>query len=382
MEAFARSDLLKDRSDRPVRGRTATGLHHPLSAARFEDHLLHERLRAERSGRTIALLQIDCRMCFKREKQQEGSARILEYLCENTRLTDLIGWHKDGEVIGVIITEFGKCTPLQAIDCLRAKIIPILSHPFCLAHTRVPRLTVQFFPEDATSGEEVVKLDLTFYPELQTERARTRAKVAVKRIVDIIGSSAALVLLLPVFAVIAVAVRISSRGPALYRQQRVGQFGVDFTMLKFRTMHQNAETAAHEEYVRGFIGGQSAPINGEGLYKLTNDPRVTRLGKFLRRTSLDELPQFLNVLEGSMSLVGPRPPLRYELTFYQPWHRRRLLESKPGVTGLWQVSGRSRTRFEEMVRLDLRYTKEKSTLLDFAILMKTVRSLIADNDAC
>ena len=153
-------------------------------------------------------------------------------------------------------------------------------------------------------------------------------------------------------------------------------------MYKFRTMRSNAGTAIHEDYVREFISGRTRADENNGIYKLTSDPRVTPLGKFLRKTSLDELPQFWNVLCGSMSLVGPRPPLRYELDVYEPWHRRRLLDSKPGLTGLWQVNGRSRTRFDDMVRLDLRYAKKQSLLFDFTLLMKTVRTLIADDDAC
>jgi len=382
MEAFIPKDRVRSGSNRPSRGRMGTGLHQPLSEAAFEDHLCHERLRAERSGRTIALLLVDCSMCFAEDKQEAGSARILEYLCESTRLTDLVGWHKQGAVVGVIITEFGKCTHLKAVECIQAKIAPTLSHQLLPSQNRAPRLQVQFFPEDSVWNAGISELDLTFYPEIQTQRERMRARVAAKRLLDLAGSSAALVFLMPAFALIAVAIRVSSPGPALYRQKRVGQFGVDFTMLKFRTMHLNAQTDSHEEFVREFIAGQTISAGGNGLFKMTKDPRVTRLGKFLRRTSLDELPQFLNVLQGSMSLVGPRPPLRYELNHYQPWHRRRLLESKPGLTGLWQVSGRSRTRFEEMVRLDLRYTKRKSMLLDFTILMKTVRALIVDNNAC
>jgi len=382
MEAFVPKDRVRNGANHPARIAMGTGLHRPLSEAKFEDHLCHERLRAERSGRTIALLQVDCRMCFAPEKQKEGSARILECVCESTRLTDLVGWHKEGAIVGVIITEFGKCTPAQAIESIQAKIVPTLSRQLFLAQNQSPRLKVQFFPEDSVPGAGASKLDLTFYPELQTQQARMRARVAVKRLVDLAGSSVALVCLLPTFALIAAAIRMTSPGPALYRQKRVGQYGVDFTMFKFRTMRLNAETDTHEEFVRRFIGGQTGPTGEEGLFKMAKDPRVTALGKFLRRTSLDELPQFLNVLQGSMSLVGPRPPLRYELNVYKPWHRRRLLESKPGLTGLWQVSGRSRTRFEEMVRLDLRYTKKKSMLLDITILIKTIRTLITENDAC
>jgi lipopolysaccharide/colanic/teichoic acid biosynthesis glycosyltransferase len=147
----------------------------------------------------------------------------------------------------------------------------------------------------------------------------------------------------------------------------------------------NNDHSAHKEYVTKFIASEAnkQPANGNGksVYKLTGDPRVTRVGKFLRRTSLDELPQFLNVLTGEMSLVGPRPPIPYELAAYQTWHRRRLLEVKPGITGLWQVTGRSRVNFDEMVRLDLRYATSWSPSLDFSILMRTPIAVIKGEGA-
>jgi lipopolysaccharide/colanic/teichoic acid biosynthesis glycosyltransferase len=136
----------------------------------------------------------------------------------------------------------------------------------------------------------------------------------------------------------------------------------------------------HREYVRKFIAGKADPAgvgdNQNVVYKIQDDPRVTRVGKFLRKTSLDELPQFINVLKGEMSLVGPRPPIPYELEAYQIWHRRRVLEAKPGITGLWQVNGRSRLKFDDMVRLDLQYAKTWSLWLDIKILLQTPRAVL------
>jgi lipopolysaccharide/colanic/teichoic acid biosynthesis glycosyltransferase len=161
----------------------------------------------------------------------------------------------------------------------------------------------------------------------------------------------------------------------LFRQQRVGHYGRCFTFLKFRSMYMDNDPSAHKEYVTRLINGvaEQKPSNGngEGVYKLVNDRRITRVGKFLRQSSLDELPQLLNVLRGEMSLVGPRPSIPYEVAAYQTWHRRRVLEVKPGMTGLWQVMGRNRIKFDEMVRLDLQYAKQWSPWLDLKILIHT-----------
>jgi lipopolysaccharide/colanic/teichoic acid biosynthesis glycosyltransferase len=159
-------------------------------------------------------------------------------------------------------------------------------------------------------------------------------------------------------------------------------------MLKFRTMSTGADHAVHREYVTALIksGGQAETTgrgeDGSPLFKMANDLRVTPLGRVLRKTSLDELPQLWNVLRGDMSLVGPRPPLEYEVEQYQSWHRRRVLEAKPGITGLWQVSGRSRTTFDEMVRLDLRYARSNSLATDIKILLATPAAVIDGRGAC
>jgi lipopolysaccharide/colanic/teichoic acid biosynthesis glycosyltransferase len=171
----------------------------------------------------------------------------------------------------------------------------------------------------------------------------------------------------------------------LFRQQRIGQHGKSFVFLKFRSMHVNNNAAVHKEYVQQLIAGkaekQPSNGNGQGVYKLTKDSRITRVGAFLRRTSMDELPQFINVLKGEMSLVGPRPPVPYEVEAYDIWHRRRLMEAKPGITGLWQVSGRSRVNFDDMVRLDLHYARTWSPWADMKILWRTPGAVVLGSGA-
>jgi lipopolysaccharide/colanic/teichoic acid biosynthesis glycosyltransferase len=173
---------------------------------------------------------------------------------------------------------------------------------------------------------------------------------------------------------------LSSEGPVLFRQKRVGHLGKQFTFLKFRSMQVSADSDIHEQYVTKLIAG-NLKIPEDGVFKIQKDPRVTLVGRFLRKTSLDELPQFWNVLTGEMSLVGPRPPLLYEVAVYDLWHRRRLLEAKPGLTGLWQVTGRSHTCFNDMVRLDLHYTRSSSLWLDLKILLHTPGAVVAGDGA-
>jgi lipopolysaccharide/colanic/teichoic acid biosynthesis glycosyltransferase len=204
-----------------------------------------------------------------------------------------------------------------------------------------------------------------------------------KRAIDILGSAALLLLLAPVLLITAALVKLKSPGPVFFRQERVGRMMKSFTMLKFRTMHVNADSKIHQEYVSSLIKAKAAShgTSGEQVFKLTADPRVTPIGRILRKTSIDELPQLINVLRGEMSLVGPRPPLHYEVEQYQRWHCRRVLEAKPGLTGLWQVAGRSRTTFDEMVRLDLRYARTRSLWTDIKILLATPGAVFAGKGA-
>ena len=202
-----------------------------------------------------------------------------------------------------------------------------------------------------------------------------------KRALDVSVALVLLLLLAPLMVVIALAVMLDSPGPAIFRQQRVrgNQKPSDgdpasrtFTFFKFRSMRHDADPGIHQRFVQRLIRvGDSAPKQDNGLYKLANDPRVTRVGRILRATSLDELPQLFNVLRGDMSLVGPRPAMPYEVAKYRRWHRRRL-EAPAGLTGLWQVSGRNRLSFDQMVRLDNQYVQNRSLRRDLAILVKTI----------
>jgi lipopolysaccharide/colanic/teichoic acid biosynthesis glycosyltransferase len=185
---------------------------------------------------------------------------------------------------------------------------------------------------------------------------------------------------------ICVAIKLTSKGPIFFRQERLGQYGRRFTFLKFRTMYFRSDHAIHKEYVTRFIAGEKGTqqngVTQPAFFKLKADPRVTAIGRLLRRTSLDELPQFMNVLLGEMSLVGPRPPVQYEFDAYDVWHKRRVLVVKPGITGLWQVEGRSRVTFDEMVRLDFRYAASWSLWLDAKILLRTPMAVLSGAGAC
>jgi lipopolysaccharide/colanic/teichoic acid biosynthesis glycosyltransferase len=224
--------------------------------------------------------------------------------------------------------------------------------------------------------------------------SRLTASLAVKYGLDFLLSFVFLVLCAPIFLVIAAAIKLNSPGPVLFVQQRVGRGGRVFAFYKFRAMVHNADDSVHREFSREFIRGADNGHNGNGnrngrrkgngngakVYKLTRDPRVTAVGSFLRRTSLDELPQLFNVLRGDMSLVGPRPPVLYELEHYQEWHKRRLA-IRPGLTGLWQVSGRSSVPFDEMVLLDLYYIEHRSTWMDLGIMARTLPVMLTGNGA-
>jgi exopolysaccharide biosynthesis polyprenyl glycosylphosphotransferase len=201
-------------------------------------------------------------------------------------------------------------------------------------------------------------------------------ELALKRAVDLVGAVIGLVIAAPLLAVIAAAIRLDSRGPVFFRQERVGTGGRPFRVLKFRTMSHGASDAAHRDLVHRMLSGDEESTaqggaDGNRVYKLLRDDRITRVGQLLRRASLDELPQLVNVLRGQMSLVGPRPPLPYEIEAYAHWQFDRL-QVRPGITGLWQVSGRNLLTYRRMCELDIEYVRRWSLWLDLQILVKTI----------
>lgn len=223
---------------------------------------------------------------------------------------------------------------------------------------------------------------ITYRAEAEIAPSEALAMRVIRRIVDVAVALALLVVTLPLLLLIALLVRIESPGSPLFRQRRIGRDEHSFVVNKFRTMRSDAEATPHREYVKQLLTGNGVrhSAGDKSLFKLAVDDRVTRVGRFLRRTSLDELPQLWNVLRGEMSLVGPRPVIPYEVEYY-PTHYRRRFAVKPGMTGLWQVSGRSERSYEEMVALDLEYVESRSLRLDTVILLKTAWVVLARRGA-
>jgi lipopolysaccharide/colanic/teichoic acid biosynthesis glycosyltransferase len=346
----------------------------------FTSLLSRERKRAERSRRPFSLMLVE--MSEAVQSRLGGPGQVATALASSTREIDILGWYTTGSVLGVILTEIGDADIKTVRDAILDRVRTALHSIFGPEWTTQVHISFHVFPEDTLKAGRPA--DPTLYRDLTSGNGSKKAARHMKRAIDILGSTAALIVLAPVLLVVAVAIKLTSEGPVLFRQDRIGQYGKWFTFLKFRSMYCGSDPRIHQEYIKRYIAGggdcKQADGNG-GAYKLTKDPRVTPIGKFLRRTSLDEFPQFFNVLRGEMSLVGPRPPIPYEIEEYDLWHRRRFLEVKPGITGLWQVKGRSKLKFDEMVRLDLRYAKDWSLGLDLRILLKTPRAVLFGKDA-
>lgn len=240
---------------------------------------------------------------------------------------------------------------------------------------------------------EITQAAPTPYPRADSEATSSVLYLIAKRALDVVFSLIALLVLLPVLLIIAIAIKLDSRGPVIFRQERVrgDQDPRDphpecntFVFCKFRTMYQDADQRIHQQYAIQFINGHNNTVNNghkrAPIYKMVHDKRITRVGRLLRRTSLDELPQLFNVLKGDMSLVGPRPALPYEVAQFSEWARKRLAVA-PGLTGLWQVSGRSRLTFKEMVGLDIEYVEHRSLGLDLKLLLRTIPVVFSSKGA-
>jgi len=359
-----------------TRGRLDLARPRALDEVVFRDLIARERKRADRSERPCLLLLVEPH----RADSASGQA-VIDALAAITRKTDVVGRFGPG-AIGVLLPEAATAETGRVRERFATRLrqeLALGSHG-----DTADRLSIRVHVHPGPGGVEEAgrwSADPVGFPGRPSRRTFAGA---VKRALDVAGSAALLLLLAPLFLLIAALVKLMSPGPVVYEQVRVGQDMKPFTMFKFRTMYRNADHALHREFVRSYITA-SRPASEHGaapFFKLTGDPRITPIGYFLRKTSLDELPQLWNVLRGDMSLVGPRPALPYELEQYKPWHRRRVLEAKPGITGLWQVTGRSRTTFDEMVRLDLRYARSCSLWADIKILLATPAAVISGRGAC
>lgn len=347
----------------------------PMAEKLFRDVLVREWKRANRFEQPLALVLV--------EGPTKGLipwSSVLDVVSDQAHETDVLGWFTKGRALGLLRPR-GDASSQSTVRDLKRQVRRQLSER--LDPNVAALLSVAVHVSLMGSRSEASAADPMFV-RLRDGRSQSRVRAAVKRGLDVIGSFALLVALSPLLALIAVLVKLTSAGPVFFSQVRVGASGKPFEMLKFRTMRVDCDHSLHQQYVTHFItaGDGAAPADESGLFKIVNDPRVTFVGRVLRKTSLDELPQLWNVLRGDMSLVGPRPPLAYEVEQYKRWHYRRVLEAKPGITGLWQVTGRSRTSFDDMVRLDLRYVQTQSAWTDIKILLATPRAVISGKGAC
>jgi exopolysaccharide biosynthesis polyprenyl glycosylphosphotransferase len=350
------------------------GRPHLIDDALFRDALAKERKRAERFDQPFMLVLVSATPGTAPDAL--SWATVIGALRSITGETDVLGWLDKGATLGLIVPEIGTDAAVHRAlyTRLRRDLVQRLESEGTLDRFSI-RMHVNSGAQAASTPAESLPV------ELHRREAATPLREVMKRGLDIVGSTALLLLLLPVYAVVGALVKLTSDGPMFFRQDRVGRMGRPFKMLKFRTMYLNSDSAIHQKYVTEFINS-SDRLDKNGVFKIVDDPRITPVGRILRKTSLDELPQFWNVLRGDMSLVGPRPPLAYEVQQYKPWHYRRVVEAKPGITGLWQVTGRSRTTFDDMVRLDLRYARNYSVWTDVKILLATPRAVISGKGAC
>ena len=350
----------------------------------FKERLSFERKRIERFKRPFLLMMLLNFDNFSLiDKKRKVISRVKEVLFSFTRETDLKGWYQYDSVLGTLFTE------MKVMDKNRIKVMVCRNLCNSLGMELFKKIKISFhtFPDNDKDSNSDHSPDLTLFPDVSRLNASKRHFIFMKRVIDIIGSVLAVIMFSPFFIIIPILIKISSKGPVLFNQKRVGLNGKEINFLKFRTMYNNSDPHIHREYTEFLIKGKimdkegKSDPSGNGIYKLTHDTRITPTGKVLRRLSLDELPQFFNVLKGEMSLVGPRPPIPYEFEHYDTWHKRRVMEVKPGISGLWQVNGRSSTTFDEMVRLDLKYAKEKSLWLDIKILLKTPLAVFSTKGA-
>lgn len=336
----------------------------------FVQLVAYERKKTERSKAPFLLVLLKLHDRFFVQEGNDFVSKLATALSASTRETDVKGWYHYPYTVGVLCTDTGE----SAEESIQRKLSDAIRSRFAPEDAEKISMSFHAFPGELEAPERA-GIDLRFYPDLAMKNTAQRKGLLVKRVIDLAGSFVGLVLFSPVFLILAACIKLTSKGPIFFRQKRVGQYGKHFEFLKFRSMLANSDPAIHQAYVESLIEAGKSKIETEGekpkVFKIQNDPRVTPIGRFIRKTSLDELPQLINVLRGDMSLVGPRPPIPYEVEKYEIWHRRRIFEVQPGITGLWQVEGRSRTTFDEMVRLDLKYVQEWSNWMDIKILIRT-----------
>jgi exopolysaccharide biosynthesis polyprenyl glycosylphosphotransferase len=334
----------------------------------FIDQLSIEKLRAQRSKSTLSIILLTLENNINNDAI--NMFEVLEIIRTKVRETDICGFVND-RTIGILLPDTSESGAKELCE----KLVNGNKNPqFCATTSSYPDHIFE-------SLEKIGSIRSDAYPfKLKRKKGTLWFALLLKRVIDIVGSIIGILFLMPVMLITALVIKLTSPGPVIFSQIRLGKQGVPFTFYKFRSMCIDTDDQIHRDYIHDFINGYHEKINhgnaDEPLYKNKSDSRITKVGKFIRKTSIDELPQFFNVLKGDMSLVGPRPPISYEVEKYQSWHLMRILEMKPGITGLWQVEGRSKTEWDDSVRLDIRYIQNWSLILDLKILLKTFKVVL------
>jgi len=347
------------------------GSHNIYTGSLFIDRMRYEKRRADRTKAPLSIVVFD----FCRNEGSGVDLAALKAVVGKLRDTDIVGYLSEDKIAILLpdTTEAGADKVMKNIASEDAWIFNkcvVSTYPDQI-YNSISSINQEAEGQDAWEQE---CFDVLFIEDTMELRW---ASLLVKRAIDILGSVIAILLFSPLMLITAIMIKIDSPGPIIFKQIRLGKKGMPFLFYKFRSMQYKADDRIHRDFVASLISGDTDAVNqgdaDKPLYKIKSDPRVTKVGKFIRKTSIDELPQLFNVLKGDMSLVGPRPPLPYEVEKYQLWHLRRVTDMRPGITGLWQVEGRSKTTFDEMVRLDIQYIREWSPSLDVKILLKTVK---------
>ena len=341
---------------------TTRGVH---SAKAFASILNRERDRTDRTGQEFSLVVFETGAA---PRKSPSIRDLVTVLSERIRSTDDIGWFGDGR-IAVALPHTPSDAARKFVDNVRKAFPWGTPPPECAVYAYPSRWIPQAGGE---TGKQRLKVeDADAARPLEEMGSHYLCPIPLwKRAIDVTGALAAIILLSPLLLMVALLILIVSPGPIFFRQERVGYLGRPFTLWKFRTMHVNADTTVHKDYLHDLI------TNEKEMVKLDSgrDYRIIPFGSLLRATGIDELPQLLNVLLGEMSLIGPRPCLPYEAREFLPWQMRRF-DTLPGLTGLWQVSGKNRTTFKEMMRLDIGYARRRALLLDAKIVLLTPRAI-------
>ncbi len=386
--AFANREVAKNFRETLPQPKRESSL---LNDSEFRRMLAIERKRSERTDAPFLLMLAECGDSGIQDADPAILEAIGNTLLQHSRDTDIIGWYQEGVILGALFTGLEANQRNSVLGTVAGRMRMLLESNLTSEEWRQVRLGFHLFPDhwDLTGSDHPG--DSVLYMDLTLEAKRKKTFLVLKRVIDFTVSALLLAVCSPLFLLIALAIKATSMGPVFFRQKRIGQHGKQFIFLKFRSMYAGSNEHVHKKFVTSLITDRSredAPdiedaldVEIESQYKIKDDARITRLGRFLRKTSLDELPQLLNVLKGEMSLVGPRPAIPYEVEVYQTWHRHRVLAAKPGITGIWQVTGRSRVKFDEMVRMDLRYAMAWSLWLDLKILLQTPFAVIRGTGA-